>query len=50
MHSLAENLWTQSFPLSILGTEHGRTCTVIRLPSRKLVIHSMAQFSSADIA
>lgn len=50
MQAIAENLWTQSYPLSVLGTEHGRTCTVIRFPSRKLLIHSMAPFSSADIA
>lgn len=50
MIQLAENLWTISYPLSILGTSHGRTVSVIRLSSGRLVLHSMALFSPGDVA
>jgi hypothetical protein len=50
MQQLAENLWIKRFPLSILGTQHGRNVTVIRLKSGKLIVHSMADFSSDDVA
>ncbi len=46
---IAPGLWTAGYPLSILGTEHGRTVTVIRLASGKLLIHSMAPFTAADL-
>lgn len=49
MKQLAENLWVQHFPLSVLGTKHGRTVTVIRLSSGKLVVHSMAPFTPDDL-
>lgn len=49
MRSLAPDLWIKEYPLTVLGTNHGRTVTVIRLASEKLVIHSMAPFSPADI-
>lgn len=49
MKSLAPDLWIQRFPLSVLGTSHGRTVTVMKLPSGKLVIHSMAPFSDDDL-
>lgn len=50
MLQLAENLWTLSFPLQVLGTQHGRTVTVIRLSSGKLVVHSMAPFLPGHLA
>lgn len=50
MKQIAENLWTLHYPLSVLGTQHGRTVTIIRLRSGQLVIHSMAPFSSEDLA
>lgn len=50
MNLIAPGLWTLHYPLSILGTGHGRTVTVIRLASGKLLIHSMAPFTATDIA
>jgi hypothetical protein len=50
MKHLAENLWTKAYPLSVLGTTHGRMVTIIRLPSRRLVLHSMGPFSPGDVA
>ena len=49
MQKLAENLWIKNYPLSVLGTQHGRTVTVIRLQSGKLILHSMAAFSDSDV-
>lgn len=49
MKQLDENLWIQSYPLSVLGTAHGRTVTVIRLPSGQLIVHSMAPFTADDV-
>ena len=49
MTPLAENLWTQSWHLPLLGTEQGRVVTVIRLRSGELVIHSTAPFSANDV-
>lgn len=49
MKQLAENLWLLQYPLSVLGTQHGRNVTVIRLSSGKLILHSMAPFSAADL-
>ncbi|WP_035612564.1 hypothetical protein [Haloferula sp. BvORR071] len=50
MNQVAPGLWTLHYPLSVLGTNHGRTVTVTRLDSGKLLIHSMAPFTAADIA
>lgn len=50
MQQLAENLWLLQYPLSVLGTSHGRNVTIIRLPSGKLILHSMAPFPPADVA
>lgn len=50
MKQIAENLWLLQYPLSVLGTQHGRNVTVIRLRSGRLVLHSMAPFSALDIA
>jgi hypothetical protein len=50
MKQLDENLWVMEYPLSVLGTAHGRRVTIIRLRSGRLVIHSMAPFSAEDVA
>ena len=49
MNLIAPGVWTLRYPLPVLGTAHGRTVTVIRLASGKLVIHSMAPFTADDI-
>ena len=49
MHPLAENLWIQSYPLSVLGTQHGRNVTLIRLKSGETILHSMAPFQEPDL-
>lgn len=49
MIPVAENLWTLSYHLPLLGTEQGRVVTVIRLLSGRLVIHSTAPFSADDL-
>ncbi|MCW1886660.1 hypothetical protein OKA04_18115 [Luteolibacter flavescens] len=50
MNELSEGLWALRYPLKVLGTSHGRTVTVIRLTSGRLVIHSMAPFTPEDLA
>jgi hypothetical protein len=50
MKQLADNLWTKRYPLSVLGTEHGRTVTILRLLSGKVIVHSMAPFSATDLS
>jgi hypothetical protein len=50
MKQLADNLWVKRYPLSVLGTAHGRTVTILRLTSGELIVHSMAPFSEADKA
>lgn len=50
MKSIAENLWLLEYPLSVLGTNHGRNVTIIRLRDGRLILHSMAPFSEADVA
>lgn len=50
LESLAPDLWLLSYPLKMLGMDLGRNVTIIRLASRKLVVHSTAPFSAADIA
>jgi hypothetical protein len=49
MKKLAENLWIKGYPLTVLGTRHGRNVTVIRLASGDLIIHSMAPFPAPDV-
>ena len=49
MEQLAENIWIKEFPLSLLGGHQGRVVTVIRLGTGKLVIHSTAPFTGADV-
>lgn len=48
MTRLDDQLWIKRYPLSVLGTQHGRNVTVIRLTSGKTVIHSMAPFPASD--
>lgn len=50
MKQLAENLWVKHYPLALLGTDLGRTLTIIRMSSGRLVFHSMASFSATDLA
>ena len=50
MKQLAENLWVKTYPLGVLGTDHGRTLTILRVASGRLVLHSMAPFSPSDLA
>jgi hypothetical protein len=47
---LAPNIWCERFELSLLGGHQGRVTTTIRLASGKLIIHSTAPFTPADIA
>ncbi len=47
---IAENLWLLPFPLKMLGADLRRNVTLIRLRSGKLVIHSTAPFTAADVA
>jgi len=49
MQKLADNIWLFPHPLKILGVDIRRNVTVIRLPSGRLVIHSTAKFSEAEI-
>jgi len=48
MQSIANDLWTLRYPLSILGANFGRTTTVIRLGG-ELLIHSSAPFTSDEV-
>ena len=50
MLPVVPGLWTQSYPLSMLGGHQGRVCTVVRLGSGRLIVHSTAPFSAADSA
>jgi len=50
MQPVAENLWIQHYPLSMLGGHQGRVVTIIRLASGKLIIHSTGPFTAADVA
>ncbi len=49
MEHLAENLWVIDYPFRMLGFEVGRRVTVLRLTSRRLVIHSTASFSPEEV-
>ncbi len=50
MKSVAESVWTLRYPLPLLGNDLGRTVTIIRLESGKLVIHSTGAFTDSDVA
>lgn len=49
LREVADHLWTQKFPLSVLGGCQNRVVTVIRLSSGQLIIHSTAPFVPADL-
>jgi glyoxylase-like metal-dependent hydrolase (beta-lactamase superfamily II) len=49
METIADNLWIMRYPLQILGENHGRVVTVIRLNSGKLILHSTGPFTTDDI-
>ncbi len=48
--SVAPGLWLGGYSLKMLGVDLGRNCTVVRLDSGRVVIHSTAPFSDADVA
>jgi len=50
LFSFAANVWTMSFPLRALGINVQRNVTIVRLASGKLIIHSTAPFTGADVA
>ena len=50
MEQLDENLWLLRYPLTLLGADVRRNCSVIRLGAGELVIHSTAAFSPDDVA
>ena len=50
MLQIAENVWLQRYPLTLLGLQIGRNVSVIRLAGGKLVIHSTGPFTAADVA
>ena len=50
MQPIAENIWLLRYPLTLLGMQIGRNVSVIRLASGKLLIHSTAPFTAADVA
>lgn len=49
LKSIAPDLWVMSFPLKMLGADLQRNVTLMRLPSRKVIIHSTAPFGAIDI-
>ena len=50
MEQVAENLWVLRYPQRLLGVAIGRTVTIIRLTSGKLVVHSSAPFSPEEVS
>ncbi|MES2440678.1 MAG: hypothetical protein V4584_16550 [Verrucomicrobiota bacterium] len=46
---LAPDLWMMTFPLTVLGVDLQRNVTILKLSSGKLVIHSTAPFTPADV-
>jgi hypothetical protein len=50
MQEIAAGLWVFRYPLRMLGTQIGRTVTVMRLKSSDLIIHSTAPFTVEDVA
>ena len=50
MNKITDNVWTKSYPLSLLGGQQGRVVSVLRLTSGKLIIHSTGPFTPADVA
>jgi hypothetical protein len=49
MQAIAENIWIEQFPLSLLGGHQGRVVTIIRLESGKLIIHSTGPFDGGHL-
>lgn len=49
MQSFGDNLRVLKYPLNLMGMKMGRNVSVIRLNSGKLIIHSTAPFSKADL-
>lgn len=49
LRNLAPNIWLLTYPLKTLGVDLQRNVTVLRLRSGKLIIHSTAPFSKADV-
>lgn len=49
MRDLGPNIRLLSYPLNLFGMKVGRKVTLFRLQSGKLVIHSTAPFSEADV-
>ena len=49
MQAIAENIWLQRHPLSLLGMKLGRNVVPIRLASGKVIVHSTAPFSQNDV-
>ena len=49
MQEIASDIWVLRYPLRLLGTEIGRTVTLFRLQSGRLVIHSTGPFTPGDI-
>jgi hypothetical protein len=49
VRQVAENLWVLQYPLRVVGTQQGRTVTVVRLRSGDLIIHSTAPFTADDV-
>ena len=47
---IAENVWVLRYPLRLVGVAIGRTVTIIRLTTGKLVIHSTAPFGAREVA
>lgn len=46
---LAADVWLAAYPLKVLGVDLHRNVTLIRLKSGKLIIHSTAPFTQADV-
>lgn len=49
LKNLAPDLWLLTYPLKTLGVDLQRNVSVVRLASGKLIIHSTAPFTTADI-
>ena len=47
---IAADVMLMSFPWRTLGINFGRNVTLLRLPDRRVVVHSTAKFTSEDIA
>ncbi len=50
MKPVAENVWIFRYPLGFLGARLGRTVSIIRLRSGRLVTHSTGPFRTEDVA